>query len=207
MREYFNIHGFQIIEDSWEANEFKLTATKVIHGVEIPFEIHRELLWKSKMQWEFTPNEKIPFQTLRLEDELIYLCGHLAHQHTMLSLHWLMDIALILQNNLKWDTKRIDSILKEVPLKTSFSSCLFACEKHLDIKIPLELTRYIKKDPKNKIIQRLMTEKFLKNPTNHRWTYLSLKHLLKDRLLDSIEYDFQWLKHRFVKNSNQQKSS
>jgi hypothetical protein len=196
IRQYFFEQGFSISDDRWEANEFKFVATKLINGIEVPFEIHQKLLWKSEAEWQFMKDHSLEFQKLIPEDELIYLCGHLAHQHTFLSLNWLIDIALLVQAQQGWDQKRIDELLMKCPLSNSLSVCLWACEKYFGLKLPNELKPYLKKDFKNKFIQKLIDQNFLKNPYHYRLKYYLIKHLIKDSLLNSFLYDYLWLKYK-----------
>lgn len=186
VKKYFMDQGFAIHEDKWEGNEFKLNASKLIDDVEVPFEIHQKLLWENNCHWEITTPE----------DELLYLSGHLAYQHTFLRANWLFDIALLISESASWDNSRLDKQLALLNLNNAFSSCLWACEHFLDLQLPASLQKYILRDAKNRLIQKLINDDFLLTVSDHRCRYYLLKHLLKDSLTQSLNYDFLWLKQK-----------
>ncbi|MBC7397237.1 MAG: nucleotidyltransferase family protein [Bdellovibrionales bacterium] len=199
IRKYFTEQGFSISEDDWEPDQFKLNVTKVIQGVEVPFEIHRELLWKCKVDWHWQNDHRTAFQTLVPEDELVYLSGHLAYQHTMLSINWLIDIALLLKTVERWDARRIEDLLEKIPLRNSLSTCLWACESVLQVTIPVNLKPFVRKNVGNKAIHLILTEFFLWTPTKYPVRYYLLKHLLKDSIGNALLYNIIWLKHHLWK--------
>lgn len=186
VKKYFIDHDFLVHEEKWEANSFKLNASKVIDGIEVPFEIHQKLLWNNHCEWNL----------LNLEDELIYLCGHLAFQHTFFRANWLFDLAMIINVNPIWDTKRLDYLLENLNLKNSFSSCLWVLENILKIELPIELKKFVLGDYPNKLIQKILTDDFLIDVTKSPARYYLLKHLLKDTLTQSFTYDILWFKQK-----------
>lgn len=197
IEKYFVQNGYEIHSEKWEANNFKLNASKIIEGVLVPFEIHQKLLWENHCEWKIV--EKTYIKTLAPEDELIYLSGHLAFQHTFLRINWLFDIALLLNQHSQWDSSRLDYLLHQLDLKNSLSSSLWACQQFLKIDLPQNLQKYLVNDRKNRLIQQTLSEKFLIDVNQHRIRYYFLKHLLKDSLAQSINYDMLWLKQK-IKN-------
>lgn len=194
VRLYLSQQGFTIHGEKWEANDFKVNASKVIDEVEVTFEIHQELLWKNDCEWKIIDSNL--GKSLAAEDELLYLTGHLAYQHTFLRFNWLFDIALLIQQKPDWDNTRLDFLLQQLSLNNSFSSCLWACQHFLHIKLPESLQKYVLSDKKNLLIQRTITDDFLLKVSDYPARYYLLKHLLKDSLTQAISYDLLWLKQK-----------
>lgn len=195
LKLYFQAQGYEIHEEKWEANDFKLNASKVIDGVLVPFEIHQKLLWENDCDWKILEGPE--GKTLAAEDELLYLSGHLAFQHTFLRVNWLFDIALLIQRQQHWDQSRLDFLLQKLNLKNSFSSCLWACQNFLAVSVPQNLQKYILRDKKNLLIQKTIKDHFLVQVHQHQVRYYLLKHLLKDSLTQAFNYDILWLKQKF----------
>lgn len=194
VKSYLRDRGFVLHEDKWEANSYKINASQVIDGVEVPIEVHQKLLWTKEEPWAVQRlNGEI---SLRPEDELIYLCGHLAYQHTMLSLHWLIDIALLIETQVTWDERRIEELLKSLPLRTSLRTILWALEYHLELKLPDSLAVFVKTHRKDALIENFMSLEFLWKSQRMAVRYYALKHLLKDSIKEALTYDRLWLKQR-----------
>ncbi len=190
---YLRREGFEIDHDKWEGNDYKLNARKKILGIDVPFEIHKKLLWTKDEPWQI--GQEDGNRTLAPEDELVYLSGHLVYQHSLLSLHWLIDIALLIQDTKDWDENRLNNLLSRLPLKNSLSTALWCVREHFKQDLGVVLNRFILTDIKNKMIQQLITEDFLWLTMHAKGRYYLLKHLFKDTFAEALKYDVLWIKN------------
>ncbi|MCB0340767.1 MAG: nucleotidyltransferase family protein [Pseudobdellovibrionaceae bacterium] len=172
----------QADELKWQFNRHKKTYTKNKNGVEIPLEVHFEIMPNCNR------NQKAKISVLDMAklnsaENLVYLSGHLAYQHTFIKLFWLHDIHLLLSKDTHALTQA-RSVSEEVGLVTSLDIVLHACEKFFKTNLPLA--------PPHLWWSGLVSESFLVSPRRYPAHYFMVKHLVKGRLKEALWYDFYW---------------
>jgi hypothetical protein len=173
--------GFSRQERSHErASRFKTVCLSERYG-DLSLEVHTKLWWREPpgFEWQWRPSLRAPFSRLTLEDQLLHLCGHWIAQHTMISLHWLLDIALFIE--------QYGSQLDDVKL--------LARARELRISRAVETARRICnwREPRIDL-------EFLRNPRGQLGRYFWLKHTLQDSWRDAIYYDVTWLSARLFRS-------
>lgn len=190
----FKKHGYRdITKGTWEANKFKKVYLKESHGLELVIELHTRLFYQEErgFKWESKPHPEFPdFELLTPEDLFIHLCGHLAYQHTFISLHWLYDIFLVVKHyQIDWEKVELRArqvhVLRSCQLILLLLKNYFGLKDLPDLGIPMPLSDFGTK---------LISKKFLSDPHSFPKRYWLIKHLTKDHMKDALIYDFNWLK-------------
>jgi len=192
--ELFYAHGYrQVLSPKWERNQFKTLFHKENETGEWVFELHLKLFYqeKSRFSWALEPFEKENewvgnLSSLKKEDQFVHLVGHLAEQHTFLKLSWLVDLDRWLRKHAdKMDWDRVQFLCESLRLTRSLDASFYALSTHLETPIPRAF---------GSVWSPLLTSEFLISPKSERLRYFTLKHLLKNSMVDSILYDYQWAK-------------
>ncbi len=170
-------------EIKWEANQHKTSFIINRLGEDICIELHYRLYNHSSYQPKLTQHKNKTY-TLSAEDELLYLCYHLAEQHNFIKLFWLKDISKF-QKKFKDEInyKQLVEKSKKLNIFRSLNICLFLTHKYFNT--PLE-------PAKNNIITRFINWDYLCYPRKNQIKYLLIKFYLKERR--SIWYLIHWLK-------------
>lgn len=177
-------NGYIAFDDQkWKANEHKATYVKKHSFVDITIEIHFKLYYHTNYQPILETQLKKTY--LSKEDELLYLCYHLAEQHNFIKLFWLKDIALYVDKfhtQINWD--KFHDLAKKINISRSSETCLFLCHKYLKSKASFKR--------KNIFINQLIDWEYLCYPRKSEFKYFLLKNYLKGRR--SLPYLINWLK-------------
>ncbi len=184
-------HGYKnITKDSWEANQFKSMFLKEIDGLELVIELHTRLFFQEGTHFEWNIKKENPYSFLSSEDLFIHLSGHLAYQHTFISLHWLYDLFLLVKHQpLNWDL--IFQRAKKAKVYQSCHLVLWCLREHFQLD---DLPKPDFSPMMKIIVKNLLTKKFLCEPTKSTLNYQMVKHITKDQLSDALIYDLLWLK-------------
>lgn len=190
--------GFsQVLESTWEANAFKSCFFRIDHGLEMVVEVHEDLfVFRSHRGWSIIEqNDK---DILVPADQFVHLMGHLAHQHTFLKLSWLFDCALFLQryhDSIDW--QRVTELVQKLNLCSAFSATMLLLKREFKLESPVPLA----KKKRTFLFNLLLSQDFLLYPKDKRnlWRYYLLKHLVKDKITESITYDVLWFKQVLCK--------
>lgn len=192
--EFFIERGYEdITMETWEANSFKKIYLKRFHGLELVIELHTRLFYQEEPshQWEKRQHSNLPgFLVLKDEDLYVHLCGHLAYQHTFISLHWLYDILIL--------TSKVELNWTEIAQKAKRSNVLKSCQ----LINTLLMTYFHQHNIDNlgisylakKVCIQFLTPSFLCYPSERKWRYWFVKHFTKDHLFQSLVYDLLWMK-------------
>lgn len=194
--EALELRGFQPQQSkSWAANEFKVVLEKNEKGIPVVLELHTRLFYQndSYEAWSLRPHPSFAhLTTLTIEDQLIHLMGHLGYQHTYLMLHWFVDIHLFLKKyGSQIDCARVCERLHRLGQVRSAQILLWTLERFFSTSIPMDLP--VPSPLLSFTLEALITDEFLWSTNKAKWSYFILKHLTKDRLQDSLVYDFKWL--------------
>ena len=183
-------------EKTWEANSFKYHYQRILNGQEQVIELHTRLFFQEErsFSWETTPLENSRISLLTTEDLFIHLCGHIAYQHTFISLHWLYDIYKLLINaDINWNIVQLRARQAHV-----FKSCqlvLWILQNHFSLVVKTDL---FKVSPfLDRLNKTLLTKDFLTDPYRKPILYWLIKHLTKDTLKEAITYDLLWFKAKY----------
>lgn len=189
--------GFSPYKTStWEGNDFKSLFRKTLaNQIDIIVELHSRLFYQQERS--LTPYSQpsrtlYPFYKLEKEELFIHLCGHLAYQHNFISLHWLFDIVLLIdQDGPELDWIRVKILAAQYKVERS---CKIIC--HLlnrDFQLPLP---NVFKDLslQDRLLLSLITPRFLSSQQRKPLRYWPIKHLIKDTLMDALIYDINWSK-------------
>jgi hypothetical protein len=196
--------GYQSITgERWKANNFKSEWTRTVNGVEVNIELHTRLFYHSAdLQWRTQPSHIEPLRILDVDHQITHLIGHCAFQHNFLKLYWLIDIFLYLKShNVNWEAVHQHS--KDLKIENSFIATVWVLNHYFDceIKIP--------KKP-SLLMRKLLSMDLLLNPNQIGKDYFLLKHILKDSILESLQYDLGWslvkLKSLFSKEQSSEKN-
>lgn len=188
--------GFKdITKDSWSANDFKKILLKKSDSLELVIELHTRLFFQEKKSshWKGEISSPFPKLSYLCEEELfVHLCGHLAYQHTFLSLHWLYDIYLLVKST-QLDPKKIERKAKSAQVWRSCQIIALILKEKLNVNIPQEL---LPGPITSLLIGRLITDDFLIHAKRSPLRYFLIKHLTKDHLYQALIYDLSWLQQR-----------
>lgn len=193
--QFLIAQGFEdITKETWKANDFKRLYLKHHQGLELVIELHTRLFYQEKVSSLWTKAITSPYSGLyylSAENLFIHLCGHLAYQHTFISLHWLYDIYLFLDKEKNLDISHIKAQAKRAQVWRSVRIIAFLLKEHFSLSIdkkllPPFIIRFL--------IKVLITPQFLWNPHAFRWRYLIVKHFTKDHLYQALAYDLGWFK-------------
>lgn len=189
-----NIGFIDITGETWSANQFKSLFLKNHYGLELVVELHTRLFYQemSGHKWETQPSAIEKFDYLKDEDLFVHLCGHLGYQHSFISLHWLLDIYLLLLKKVDFDWS---SVKKKAIDAHVWRSCEIAIElvrNHfkLNIDLPFKPSIYTKL-----MTKVLINKKFLCRAQQTKYRYFFIKHFCKDSLIQAFIYDLKWWRH------------
>jgi hypothetical protein len=189
---FLSTQGYrEITPATWAANEFKNIFLKKSGSLELVIEIHTRLFYQETKYNKWDQHIESPYPGLYFLNPnylFIHLCGHLAYQHTFLSLHWLYDIFLISQSE-SFNISMIKSKAKEAHVLRSCQIIAYILEKYLKLKTMIELKPIF---PIRLLIDILISENFLKSPRSYPIRYLLIKHFTKDYFYHSLKYDIGW---------------
>lgn len=193
--------GFsKVLESTWEANAFKGCFSRMDNGFEMVVEVHEDLfVFRRYSDWSII--ERNDKDVLATADQFVHLMGHLAHQHTFLKLSWLFDCALFLQyyrDSIDW--QRVDELVQRLNLRSAFAATMLVLNR--DFSLGLETPTI--KSFRFFLFKHLLTQDFLLYPKKKRnlWRYYLLKHLVKDKITESMTYNVLWLKQVLCKKMN-----
>lgn len=192
-RDFLLKNGYEdITKDTWEANNFKAIFLKKSGPLELAIELHTRLFFQEDHEFSWQKEKKGDYFYLTTEDLFIHLCGHIAYQHTFISLHWLYDIYLLLQKeNLNWSLT--DERAKKAGVFQSCQIILWCMREHFLLKdLPRPKLSFLTK----KILQKFLTKEFLINPTDAPIVYQLIKHITKDKISQALTYDLLWVKNK-----------
>ena len=177
-------------------DRFKIECSKYIGALEINFELHTKLLFHHKCEkWTLVNSELPGFKKISSMDNFIYLCGHLAHQHTFSKLYWLIDIKKLLnQDAHSWNCSELKTRAVELKLFRSVQMSLWLCKNMFDKDFPAELGNTFQLDDFH-WWKKLLTVEQLVYPYKNLVRYYLLKHATKDQLREAIYYDVCWFFH------------
>ncbi len=192
---YLEKIGYQdITGPTWKANEFKRVLLKKSQTLELVIELHTRLFYQENLiKWKTNPQELTSqLSFLSKEALFVHLCGHLAYQHTFLSLHWLYDIYLLIQKE-QLEPHEVLSTAKKAHVLKSCKIISYLMYSRLKIKVdPILLP--------SKLIQILIdfiiTDDFLIAPREHPIRYQLCKHFTKDFIHQALLYDLGWFRHK-----------
>lgn len=155
---------------------------------DLSIEVHTKLWWRepSQFEWTWRSSLRSPFNRLTLEDQFIHLCGHWIAQHTMISMHWLVDIALFLNaHGDKLNVSILSARAKTLNLERAVQAAREICRNVFDGR------------PARSIAS--IDLKFLRDPRGNLFKYFWFKHSLQDSWWSAIFYDVIWLTSIFQK--------
>ena len=188
-------------EKKWLGNRYKFMFRKKFNDFEVCIEVHTQLFWHTRLDWEdsIKPSLTNGFYVLSPENQLVHLCGHLAFQHTFLKLFWLVDIYKFVEKNqssINWG-EFWDVAIRHGLYKSCYSA-LFLCQK-----LGLNLQPIFFRAPKKSklslfFLKKLLSLRFLNNPRQFPFRYFAVKWLIKDSVLDSAKYIFYWIKNKIL---------
>ncbi len=188
--------GFaDVTKDSWAANSFKKIYLKTSGALEHVIELHTRLFYQEKgsNQWiGQTPSPYPGLFYLGVDDLFVHLCGHLAYQHTFLSLHWFYDIFLLCKKSAISPSK-VENRAREAQVWRSCQIIALLLNEKMGLSLPKELL------PGKVIIfltRWLINDDFLINPKKSALRYFLVKHLTKDHFYQALAYDLGWLRQR-----------
>lgn len=197
MKEILSSHGYQYEDDiPWEANCHKQNWIYPQGEGQSPLriELHTRLFAKEPkdLKWKFEDYTIAPYRTLQLTDNLVFLIGHLAYQHTFARLWWLIDIDRLLRKNGNVDWVEFENKVKLLRIENSTGATLFALLKILRSKIEVP-SKFLNKHIHRRVWKYLLSADFLEAPKKFPIRYYLLKHFLKRSFLEALRYDFFWL--------------
>jgi hypothetical protein len=189
--------GFTPINmNTFIGNDYKKSWCKKFEEIEINVELHTRLFSHKKNGLWRTKSTKFP-QLEKLTNEYLYvhLCGHLANQHTFLSLYWLFDIYFChIKFNDSLDWSLVKSIAINAELFRSVQMCMWILKKHFGVELNNALEEEFELK-KHHWWKNHLTLNFLLNPLLNKRRYFYLKHATKDRLSTALRYDLSWFYH------------
>lgn len=173
-------------ETKWSANAHKISFKKNVSGLEITVELHDQLTASAESaDLAYSENSEV---------ELVYLCGHLAHQHSFLKVFWLLDIYFLsLRNPHLWNPKTM-SIARQLRLENAVKSVAHCLHNMFSLSLPM-----VDLQP-SFLLKTFLTWESLLDLHQKRFLYLGIKHLTKDSLLEAAYYDMEWLLSGRTKN-------
>lgn len=184
------VEGFNSLScGTWVGNNHKVEITYFNEfNLEVVLELHSQLFWHKELSPEIIKIEKDVYELPRIDStlNLTYLIYHYAFQHNCQKLYWLFDIVLYYQkyeNEIDWI--KFNRLINEYSLRRSAQYTKKIIRKEFGIDMV-----------------QINGETFLPYFRNYSltadqrsFTYLSLKFLLKDRILkDAFFYLRKWLK-------------
>lgn len=177
----------RITEDHGPAHRCKSIWTKPMLDSEMIIELHEKLNWfqPPDFKWKFVPSQIPGYKQLDLYDEIIYLSIHLTYSHNFQRLFWLVDIyELLKENKEQIDWPKIKKRASMLNAEKAMTGVLIALNQTHGLKLDAwPITKY----PSLNIF---ITKDFLLNPYASMLRFLILKHILQDKLLNALKYDF-----------------
>jgi hypothetical protein len=190
-QNWLKVAGFTSIDiETWKGDDFKYIFKKLTNNEQIIIEIHTRLFWHTEEELvSSTIKSKYSgFSKITLEENLIYLIGHLGFQHTLSKLSWFFDIYYLVelhQDEINW--KKVKILADKMKLKSSLSMVTWILNNYFFseeiIPVQFELKRST---------QRILTVDFLWMDVRPRFDYYYIKHSLKDSMFEAIKYDVLW---------------
>lgn len=173
----------------WQANDFKKTYERRHEsGLMFYIDLHTRLFWqqpaRAKIEFEVAKYTienglALRFRTLKKEWQLAHLISNWAYQDTFISLSKLLDIVLFLRKYPQLSESR------------EFIKCLHDSNLQASAKWVMMAVDIFKTGRSH---SRIFTEEFLDAPKKHKFKYLLMKHLTKNKLTQAFEYDARWVK-------------
>lgn len=166
----------------------------IFSDIEITIELHSRLFSEEPPDWKWplVKTKRPGISLLDIESELFFLIHHLAYQHNFLKLFWLRDISLFLDKfgrNLNektvWEMaqlfRRKNSLKAVVNILRSYGpQSARACFADLTMN---------RRD--RQILKELLPARLWKM-RQKKWNYFLNKHLIKDSLIEALNYDLIW---------------
>jgi hypothetical protein len=160
-----------------------------------PIEVHAKLWWKEPRGFQWQRRSEGVLAKLSLEDQLIHLCGHWIAQHTMISLHWLIDIALFCGHyDERIDWAKVQQRAKILRLEKSVAFAIFLIHELFHMKLKVGGLNW---QDASRSLRDSVDLRYLSGEDAGRWAwqwrYYWLKHRVQDRMRDAVAYDLVWL--------------
>ncbi len=175
-------------EIKWKYTQHKYVFFKKTEFIDLTLEVHTQLIVRDE-PW-------LPVLTsdgcLQKDDEFLYLCYHWAEQHTCLKLFWLFDLYLYWQKN-SAQLSHVWEKAERLQLTPSLLAAYWALKNAFNLELPQHPT--VNSYRSRTLARHLSCEKMFWLH-QRRWTYLTLKFLLKPSLKDNIAYNFLWLENK-----------
>jgi len=167
-------------------HDFKTVCLSENHG-DLSIEIHTKLWWREPagFAWRWRAEKPEPLLRLVPEDQLLHLCGHWIAQHTMISMHWMLDIALFLEaHRTEVDPAALRERAKVLRLGRAVELALRICEDF--------------SSGRDSRLRRMVTIDldFLLEPRKKLARYFFIKHAVQESWLDALLYDMNWVRSR-----------
>lgn len=162
-------------------------------------EVHQKLISTEPpdWQWKVAPSESLGIFNLRPEDEFLFLMHHLSYQHTFLKLYWLNDIYLFLnQYGRTMDWEEVFALARLLKRRRSLQVVLSLMSKYRSDTWMSSLS------DQGLLAETMgIDEEFLWQPRKRWILYYWVKHRLKDSFIESLRYDWDWVREKYVKLS------
>ncbi len=180
--------GYQNVSaNHWEANHNKLVFSRFVAGVELIVELHDALFSHDRKDKDIETMMIGEVQILSYNHFLVHLVGHLGYMHTFIKIHWLIDIYLFIKKfKDKLEIEFITSELKRLGFLNSWRYSMYYIEQIFEEKL-------FSYDQLSSFEKYFLDSQFILYPEKRKINYYVVKHLVKDRFIDSLRYDFQWL--------------
>lgn len=177
-------------DTKWFANQHKWTFENTSSSLEMTVEVHTQLIpGKTIHDNRKMIDPKNNRNSLTPEFQVVYLSYHLAHQHTFLKLFWLMDLVKLTQKHPETWSSLVFETAQNLNCLQSVMAVAYILNQYFNAQIQI---------PNCKIkAKNILTWNFLVHPHQQKWRYYTLKHLIKDRFTESLQYDLGWLNHQF----------
>lgn len=185
--ELLRLRGF--VEINRNVLGEKIVLSKALESTEVVLEIHTKLFSHIDKTFAYQGVEVLGlqcFKSLPLEEEFVYLCYHLAHQHTFLKLQWPLDLVLFIKKYPDLNYDKIIALSSEFESKKSVMMVLWILRKFFKVSIP-------HKELEDKIsnMDFPLGINFLLAPKENIFKYIWIKNLTKDGPIHSIKDSFR----------------
>lgn len=190
--------GFEPVpEAKWAANAFKLSLRKRSEP-RILVELHSRLFYQhDEGHWnQIRHPDYRSFRSLGPEEQLVHLMGHLGYQHSLIKLHWFVDIDRFVRkhrSDIRWD--RVKDRVGELKQRRSAEVISWVLRRYLHT--PLPSGWLVPSRLRGALYSQVLSSEYLWRPDRHRRYYLT-KHLCKDRFRDSLSYNLGWVRSRLA---------
>jgi len=146
-----------------------------------------EAVWEAATEIEIA-NRKL--KTLSPEYNLLYLCMH-SSKHAWLELHWMCDVAALLQQKDDWGWPQLLEQAKHLHIERCLAEALCLCHEIFHYPIPSVIQTYIDQDRKVKWLVKITLHMLQKKP-NRGLIFLSellLTRSWRSRLAITLHLD------------------